>query len=393
MTRSCHVRTLNAAHSRLWEKGRPLLHWLDMELTERCNLDCQHCCVNLPADDAPAMKKELSPGRIKAILEQAAELGCLTVRFTGGEPLLRDDFADIYSFARRLGMKVALFTNVTLVTPRLADLFSEIPPLEKIEVTLYGMRRASYEAVTRTPGSFAAAQRGLALLLKKNIPLAVKSALLPFNRDEKNEFEAWAAATIPGMKRPFTYAAFFDLRSRRDFPAKNRLIRSLRPTCGDGLAFLAAKKDEYIKEMKRFCPANLGVRADRLFTCNAGLGNGTVDAYGKLQSCLLLRHPDAVVDLDHCTLREGLSEFFPKLREKKAADPEFLRRCASCFLRGLCEQCPAKSWLEHGTLDTPADYFCELAQAQARFLGLLKGQERPWGITDWRERLADFAGS
>lgn len=393
MTSSRHVRKLAEAQSRLWEKGRPLLQWLDLELTERCNLDCQHCCVNLPAAAAQARNKELSTERIKDILEQAAGLGCLTVRFTGGEPLLRRDFSGLYRFARRLGMKVALFTNATLVTPRLVELFAAIPPLEKIEVTLYGMRRESYEAVTRAPGSFAAAQRGLALLLKNKIPLAVKSALLPANRGEKPEFEAWAAATIPGMKKPFTYAVFFDLRSRRDDPAKNLLIRSLRPSCRQGLAFLTSKKDEYFEEMKRFCPANLGVRADRLFTCNAGQGTGSVDAYGRLQPCLPLRHPDAVADLGRCTLESGMAEFFPKLRQKKAADPEFLRRCVPCFLRGLCEQCPAKSWLEHGTLDTPADYFCELAQGQARFLGLLKGREKPWEVTDWRERLATLAGS
>ena len=202
MSGNPYVRKLNPAQSRLWEKRRPLLQWLDLELTERCNLDCQHCCVNLPAADPRAKKKELSVERIKDILEQAAALGCLTVRFTGGEPLLRDDFAELYGFTRRLGMKVALFTNATLVTPRLADLFRTIPPGEKIEITFYGMRQSSYEAVTRTPGSFAAARRGLALLVEKQVPLAVKSALLPANRAEKSAFESWAAAAVPGMKIP-----------------------------------------------------------------------------------------------------------------------------------------------------------------------------------------------
>ena len=33
------------------------------------------------------------------------------MRFTGGEPLLRPDFEELYLHARRLGMKVLLFTN------------------------------------------------------------------------------------------------------------------------------------------------------------------------------------------------------------------------------------------------------------------------------------------
>ncbi|MEI8183897.1 MAG: hypothetical protein WCG29_14460, partial [Desulfomonile sp.] len=43
----------------------------------------------------------------------------------------------------------------------------------------------------------------------------------------------------------------------------------------------------------------------------------------------------------------ALEQSFPKLREIKASNPEYLARCAQCFLKGLCEQCPAKSWMEH----------------------------------------------
>jgi sulfatase maturation enzyme AslB (radical SAM superfamily) len=55
----------------------------------------------------------------------------------------------------------------------------------------------------------------------------------------------------------------------------------------------------------------------------------------------------------------------------RARNPEYLRRCARCFLKGFCEQCPAKSWSEHGNLDTPVEYLCEVAHAQARYMGWL----------------------
>ena len=44
---------------------------------------------------------------------------------TGGEPLLRPDFAEIYLYARRLGLKVVLFTNARPITPELADLLAQ----------------------------------------------------------------------------------------------------------------------------------------------------------------------------------------------------------------------------------------------------------------------------
>jgi MoaA/NifB/PqqE/SkfB family radical SAM enzyme len=79
-------------------------------------------------------------------------LECLSVRFTGGEPLLRGDFEELYGFARKIGLRVLIFTNATLITKHVADLFSRIPPIEKIEITVYGMKKNSYEAASRIPG-------------------------------------------------------------------------------------------------------------------------------------------------------------------------------------------------------------------------------------------------
>ena len=80
------------------------------------------------------------------------------------------------------------------------------------------------------------------------------------------------------------------------------------------------------------------------------------------------------------------------MREMRAENPDYLARCARCFLKGLCEQCPAKSWTEHGTLDTPVEYLCEVAHAQARYLGLLEEGEIAWEVDGWRERLRSFSG-
>ncbi len=93
-----------------------------------------------------------------------------------------------------------------------------------------------------------------------------------------------------------------------------------------------------------------------------------------------VRAPELTVDVLATSLA-GALDSFATLRELRATNPEYLRRCAACVLHGFCEQCPAKSWAEHGTLDTPVEYLCEVAHAQARFLGWLnerrKGMESP----------------
>lgn len=375
----------------LWKGAKPILSNLDMELTERCNNNCIHCYINLPANDIKAKSRELPLTKIKKILEEAASLGCLFVKFTGGEPLLKKDFEEIYLFSRKLGLRVIIFTNATLITPHLADLFSHIPPLEKIEISVYGMTQKSYEAVTRIPGSYEAARRGIRLLLKKKVPFIVKGALLPSNEKEIEKFESWAL-TIPWMDEPPIYLTFFDLRCRRDSVAKNRRIKQLRLRPEKALKFLTERKTDYRNGMKRFCSKFTAPPGKSLFTCGSGIASGCVDPYGYLQPCLLLRHPETVYDLKTGTLKDGLLNFFPKVREKTATNPDYLARCARCFLKGLCEQCPAKSWMEHGTLDTSVDYLCEIAHIQARYLGLLKENEFAWEVTNWRKRIKNFSG-
>ncbi len=435
---SGYSRRLVAGNHRVLGEGRGVsLGRLDVELTERCDNDCIHCCICLPADHEEARRREMTTGEVVGLLEQACDLGCLSVRYTGGEPLLRDDFEELYLAARRRGLKVLLFTNARRITPELADLFAHIPPLERIEVTVYGMRQESYEAVTRRRGSFAEFRRGVALLEERGVPFIIKSAWLPPNRGEVGELTEWAAGNPAMEGRPPGHSLFFELRGRRlpaaagrqaaaaadtDFwwpdPAqRNELIRSLRAAPEDGVAFVADRdRERYLAEMRQFCSKFMRVPGDKLFTCGAGHGT-CVDAYGVAQMCLPLRHPDTVFScrtgrpgggepaaksgshaptdpdrgLAPDALRTALTGHFPRVRELRATDPDYLATCALCFLKGLCEQCPGKSWSEHGALDRRVDYLCDVAHAQARDLGLLKAGERAWEVKDAAGRVDDFS--
>ena len=358
---------------------------LDIELTERCDNDCVHCCINLPAGDAAARAREMTTGQVKEILRQAADLGCLQARFTGGEPLLRPDFEELYLFARRLGLRVLIFTNARRVTAHLADLLASVPPLVPLEVTVYGMTRESYETVSRTPGSFAQFRRGVDSLLERGIPFVVKGALLPPNRGETDAFEEWAL-TIPEMTRPPGYALLLDMRNRRDDPARNAVIKSLRLTPEELLAVLTRDETAYRREKAEFAARFMGPPGAELFRCGAGMAV-SIDAYGRAQPCMGVRAPDLTVEVLGSSLSDAL-ERFTRLHEIRATNPEYLRRCAICFLHGFCEQCPAKSWAEHGTLDTPVEYLCSVAHLQARYLGWLHEGEYAWEVGDRRTKIA-----
>ena len=384
MTGTAYVKKIRSGEARLWPSRKPALTRLDIELTERCNNDCVHCSVNRPAGEREVREREWGAESWKKLLDQAAALGCLVVRLTGGEPLLRDDFEDIYVHARRLGLRVMIFTNATLVTPRLARLLEDMPPLEAVEVSVYGMTKETYEAVTRTPGSFDAFRRGLGLLREHGVPFVVKGAVLPATRGEMDGFETWAAA-LPGAAGLPSYALLFDLRSRRD-GRKNELIASLRTDADDFVRISRRHGEDAVTEWRDLSARSGGGRGGRLFSCVPSGGSAAVDPYGQLQYCLGLRHPATVYDLAAGSLREAVTEFLPRVRDMHSSDRAYLERCGRCFLKGLCEQCPANSWAEHGTLDTPDEYFCGIAHAQAVAAGLLEPGEKTWTVADGAAR-------
>lgn len=364
----------------------PLLSHLDIELTERCNNACLHCYINQPASSTRVKNNEFSTAQWQEVLRQAADLGSLSIRFTGGEPLLREDFKELYLFARRLGMKVTLFTNARCITTDIADMFARVPALEPVEITVYGMRSETYDTVACAPGAYEEFRQGVQNLIDRGVPFILKGALLPQNKNDMEALDGWAAE-IPWMKSHPGYALFFDLRARRDSVARNRMIESLRVPAEDGVLLLDQRSQDYRKGMQQFCSQFMGPKGDQLFGCGAGQA-GCVDAYGQYQPCMLLRDPSLKFDLRTGSIKEALTEFFPRLKDMRATNPRYLERCGRCFLHGLCEQCPAKSWMEHGTLDTPVEYLCEVAHAKARYIGLLQDGEKAWEVENWQQRLA-----
>ncbi|GIF23326.1 pyrroloquinoline quinone biosynthesis protein E [Actinoplanes tereljensis] len=86
----------------------PLPIGMVAELTYRCPLRCGYCSNPVQADPA---RDELTADRWRNVLDQARQLGVLQVHFSGGEPVLRPDLADLVAHARALGMYTNLITS------------------------------------------------------------------------------------------------------------------------------------------------------------------------------------------------------------------------------------------------------------------------------------------
>lgn len=350
----------------LWERTRDkrVPFGFDLEITARCNNDCRHCYINLSGGDREAQGKELGLAEIETIASQAVELGALWVLITGGEPLLRKDFFDIYQMLKKKGLLVSVFTNACLVMQEHVDLFKRYPPRD-IEVSVYGASQETYEAVTRKPGSYAQFRRGLDLLLNSGIKVRLKAMALRSNVDELPE--------IARFCRQYTYDYFrFDplLHLRYDGdPQRNAEIKQERLSAEEIVA-IEQSDEERAAGLKKSCneliqPENELSTCDHLFHCGAGQGSFSVSYDGYFRLCSTLHDPQTLYDLRRGTLAEAWNEFSPRVRNLRSSDRKFIENCRSCPIVNLCLWCPANAYLECGQMDGWSEYFCQVAHARA----------------------------
>ncbi|MBN1996262.1 radical SAM protein [candidate division KSB1 bacterium] len=362
-----NVKKLPLPSFGLWRKSRqkrvPLS--FDLEITARCNNRCRHCYINLPPGDRSAREKELTGAEIDKLAGDAVELGALWCLITGGEPLLRRDFTDIYMILKKKGLLVSLFTNAVLVDDRHIELLRAFPPRE-VEVSVYGATRETYERVTGCPGSYDAFIRGVDKLAESGICLRFKAMALQSNIHEIPLIEKFCRQHTDEY---FRYDPLLHLRFDGD-EERNKQIKTERLT-PEQIVELEQSDPERAGKLEIECnrirvTSSSYQTETRLFYCGAGRESFHVSYDGKFRLCSSLWHPDTLYDLRQGTLREAWYDFVPRIRNIRSEDPELQQKCRQCTIINLCMWCPAHAHLETGRMDAWVDYFCRVAHARAR---------------------------
>lgn len=354
--------------------NKDFLDLLDIELTERCNLGCTHCYIRRPLFDKQARAMEISSDKIHDILKEAVSLGCKGVRLTGGEPLARDDFSRIYLDAYHLGLGVSIGTNATLITSELAAMLAQHRP-EAIRLSIYGWDAASYDSTVGRVGGFENFLAGVEKLVGHDLSFEMKYPVLkPL---VENDEEIRQLAQQLGASGSLPLAWELTLHAWNE-PLACERIRKLRLSSEEA-AKQRLKEPDVAEHDRRVISERKPFNA-RIFNCRAAKKRLTVNAYGGLQVCLEVRHPDTIYDLRSGTLYEAITQHLPRIKAMTFTNPAYLNRCGRCVLRPACPQCPAISWMENGDLQTPVEYYCQVMHAEAYLLGVLANGEKGWEV-------------
>lgn len=364
--------------SRLAQIPRLLLE-ASIDLTYRCNNNCRHCWLYVAPND-PLKNEELSIDEIKNIIDQSRQLGCRKWSISGGEPMLRPDFPEIFDYITSHSASYSLNTNGTLITPSIAKLLKRKGTKM---VALYGATREVHDHITRNLGSYDATMRGFAYLKEEGAGFIVQ--LIPM-KDNYHEFDQMVELAKSLSKHYRIGAPWLYLSSSGNAEINEEIKKQrLSPKDVIELDKPNLSYEEKIEKDVSGCGC-VEEGDDRLFAaCLKNRRNFHVDPYGKMAFCSFIKDPNLRYDLRKGTVEEGWERFIPSLADKVRGTKEYFEGCGSCKSRKNCRRCPVYSYLEHGDYSKRVEYLCDVAHENDKYKENWKKNHRAYyqigGIT------------
>ena len=336
------------------------------ELTSRCNLDCRMCYIHKRANDSAALREELPAAAWIDIAKAAQKSGMLLLLLTGGEPLLRQDFSEIYTACRRLGLLVSVNTNGTRIDESMIALWKKYPPL-RVNLTLYGAKPESYRRLCGHEDAYTRAYRAVDLLCEAGIRCKLNFSATPEN-----------LADLPQI---FTFA------KERDLPLQvaSYMFPPLRASEAAGKPCDACENARMTPETAgnvrfqydrfRFEDAVLAKRIRGMLSgapvpdpdeecqelpterirCRAGSTTFWITYNGEMRPCGMMTVPGF-------PLSDGFDAAWQKIRSARA---EILlpAKCTACPKKEICEFCPAACYAENADFTVTPTYLCRKLDA------------------------------
>jgi len=300
------------------EPARP--YSLLAELTYRCPLACPYCSnpLKLRLDD-----KELDTPTWKRVLTEAAELGVVQVHLSGGEPLVRQDLADLVAHARRQNLYTHLITSGMGADERRLRQLRDAG-LDAVQISLQDSRPANSDWLAGMP-SFEQKRRAVETARRLDFPVTLNVVVHRHNLDTIEEIVALAAAwDVDRLELAHVQYAGWAFRNRAALLPRREQVECAAET--------VARAREWIGKR----PAILHVLPDYFQQFPKACLNG----WGRF---FLTVGPDGTV-LPCQSAREILGLQFPSVREASLSEiwfdaPVFQRFRGTGWMPEPCRSC------------------------------------------------------
>ena len=344
------------------------------ELTIRCNLKCKMCLFrHCDAESAQLVKNELTAQQWMDIASQAAEMGVGSILITGGEPMLRSDFCEIYEKIYKQGFIVTIYTNATLVTHEIMELFRRLPP-HKIGISIYGASPETYFKVCGNADAFEKMLEGSKQLCTLPSVVDFRTTIIKDNFADSRaidklvseQFGEKYTVTRTRMVMKAVRGGCADVESCRLSPEDNveltlqRSIDLLKEKIGDG--FNVKNIRIHRKNTKKCADCNSSAeKRYSLFGCGGGMSDFAITWDGKLQACQVLGA--FFTDVKRLGLKNAWDSFPAAVKL-----PPVNEKCVGCKNKDICQNCYALRYAETGSLSGCPEYACADSEVMESYI-------------------------
>ncbi|HPQ41983.1 MAG TPA: radical SAM protein [bacterium] len=350
--------------------GIPYLTSFYLYLTTGCNLHCRHCWVDPDGDPDAPYGRVLSPELLKAAIDEAKPMGLVSIKLTGGEPMLHPRFPDIVTLIKGEGLSADMETNGTLLTPETVTLIRDHSSIRFISVSLDSHTPEYHDAFRGKKGAWQATVNGIGYLVSAGIHPQIIMSVSHENLAMVEDLVALAIRLRAGSVK---FNPVSDVGRGRDMTRrgvtldfdelmqfKDRILNDLQPRVPIPLLMLMPPAVMSVGEILR--TARPGGTCSVLNTIGI-LGSGDYAMCGIGQNCPEMRYGTLGKDslreiwLNHpsiCALRKGLTRALPQL-------------CDDCIHSTRCiAHCAAMNYIHYGER-VHASWHCVEAERRGLF--------------------------
>lgn len=342
------------------EKGLPIAG--NFELTARCNFDCPMCYVHLSNEEVRARGGELTAQQWLQIAQDARDRGMVFALLTGGEPLVRKDFFEIYDGMRRMGLVLSVNSNGSMLKGKILERFLEAPPF-RFNISLYGGSNETYRRMCGLE-VYEDVKENIRALRAAGVDVNLSLSITPYNRDD--------------LKRIYEDALELDVNVK----ASSYMYPSIRVNggeygCADRLSAAESAACAVAWDRLRFTPEQFEIRARNMANlivdqrdgcpveegegvrCRAGVTSFWMTWDGRMTPCGMMTEPVTF------PLETGFDAAWEQLRQK-VSRIRLPAGCVGCDHREICGVCAAVCYTETGRFDTVPEYVCARAREIVR---------------------------
>ena len=327
---------MKLAYSPLGEASKrfvPLV--MSWNVTRECNMKCSHCYIN--ATDTK-LNNELTTSEAKNLMDQIYQVSRPLLILSGGEPLLRPDIFELISYGSKIGLKMGLGSNGSLIDEAAARKL-KVAGVATVSISLDSHIETQHDEFRGVTGAWKKAVEACKALRRNNVLVQVNTTLTQQNYSQIDDIMLLAETigvenfhlfflvpTGRGTKLTDISPEKYEEMITKTFAKTSNHTLNVRPSCAP--QFMRIAKDLGL-DMRQW------IRG-----CIAGLYYCRIYPNGDVTPC-----PYLPIKLGNIREKSFKEIWFNSKVLNDLRNPNSLKgKCGVCEYRSLCGGCRARAY-------------------------------------------------